>query len=262
MKSNSSTPAVLLGLPCKNSISGMSLEEKGYHCRSCSKHLIDFRSKKNEEIQQLIKQSKQEVCGVFHKHQVDYKVSTVTFSKVNQRIGLSLLGILGFLGPVLQSCETPAEDVTEKKQHAFNNLKFPMHLKGTLVDEKSNKPMANAALNILQNGKVILSAKTDPAGNFDIIIEEKDLKSKLFDLTYSAKGHTSDTLKAQHITKIKPGEKIKLTIQASPESCTKTIGKSVDNVSIPVPGEPIIEGKIVDPNPLEPEVNGGIPVQE
>lgn len=240
----------------------MNLEEKGYHCLSCSKHLIDFRGKKNEEIHALIKQSKQEVCGVFHKHQVDYKVSTVTFSKVNQRIGLSLLGILGFLGPVLQSCETPAEDVTVKKQHAFNNLKFPMLIKGTLVDEKTNKPLAYSSIQILQNGKVMLSGKTDKSGNFELTIQEDDLKSEVFDLAYSSKGHISDTLKAQKISKIKSGEKIKLTIQASPENCGKTVGKTVNNVEISMPGEPLIEGEIVAPIDPEPEVNGGIPIQE
>lgn len=262
MKSNTSNPVVQLGLPCKHSISSMDADEKGYHCASCSKHLIDFRDKSPEAIHAIIQNSNQHICGVFYKHQVDYKVSTVTFSKVKTHIGLSLLGILGFLGPVLQSCETPTENVTIKKQHAFNNLKFPMYLKGTLVDEKTNNPLANSPIKILQNGKVILSGKTDKSGNFELTIQEDDLKSEVFDLAYSAQDYISDTLKAQKMTKIKSGEKIKLTIQATPESCGKIIGKIVDNTAIPVPGEPIIEGEIIAPIEPIPIVNGGLTTPE
>lgn len=238
-----------MNLPCKHSVANMPLEEKGYHCQSCDKHLIDFRGKEQQEINQIIQNTPNRVCGVFHSHQLHYKVSTVAFSKAQSRVGLSLLGILGFLGPVISSCTTTEEHATELKQNAFNKLQFPMHLKGIMQDEKTGKPLANASVQILQKDQVILSGKTDEKGQFDLVIHENDLKQETFELAFGSKGYVADTLQKQQLLSYRSGKKIQLTIQAEPEKCIKTTHKTFNGKEIPMPGEVIVEGEVVEPIP-------------
>lgn len=241
--------SILMNLPCKHSVANMPLEEKGYHCQSCDKHLIDFRGKEQQEINQIIQNTPNRVCGVFHSHQLHYKVSTVAFSKAQSRVGLSLLGILGFLGPVISSCTTTEEHATELKQNAFNKLQFPMHLKGIMQDEKTGKPLANASVQILQKDQVILSGKTDEKGQFDLVIHENDLKQETFELAFGSKGYVADTLQKQQLLSYRSGKKIQLTIQAEPEKCIKTTHKTFNGKEIPMPGEVIVEGEVVEPIP-------------
>lgn len=237
----------------------MEKREKGYHCKSCDHVLTDFRNSSNEEIQTVLQASPGKICGIFYPSQFDYKVSHVQLPAF-KAVGLSLLGILGFLGPVITSCDSnPA--ATEHKQKAFNQLKFPMHLTGKVNDEKTGKPLPFFEVEILQHGRLIKTVKTDKDGNFDILINEKDLDEEVFKLAIGRNGSKKNTI-TSNLSKFR-NKKVKLTIQAS---LAKTL---------PVPGyvEPkvincsAIEGEIIPPEPLggvpamPPEPTPGIPFE-
>src|SRR3989338_2333163 len=237
----------IMSLPCKMHLSDFSQQEKGYHCDQCDKVLTDFRDKSNDEIVAAIQSSSVKVCGIFNRDQYDFKISQLTFPRLQPSVGLSLLGILGFLGPIVSSCETTTKETAPIRQNAFNKLKFPMHVTGTLLDEKTNEPIKSAWLELQQNGKTIRKVHTDEDGYFDFTIQKGDLVKETFDLIVDGKKHDADTIKSQSLFLFSKGEKIALTLKASTGVCEK----KVDVVNAPsLEGEVIFEG--VEMEPISP----------
>ena len=77
-------------------------KEGDFYCKSCSKEIIDFRDKSNEEI---IANSKNGVCGIYNENQV-----TTTHYGFRKRFLFQLLTVLSFIGlnvKPLQAQETP-----------------------------------------------------------------------------------------------------------------------------------------------------------
>jgi hypothetical protein len=239
----------IMTLPCKMHLSELSIEEKGFHCASCDKVLTDFRGKTNEETVAIIQSNPGKVCGVFDPHQFDYKVSTLHLLPSQRSVGLSLLGILGFLGPIISSCETQDVKATEIKAKAFTNLKFPLTISGNLKDEKTGQPLAFSPLEIQQAGIVILKSTTDALGNFSITVNKNDLKQETFDLIYKSKNHVADTLKNQNLFEHRKGQKLTLTLKAEAK-CVKTIQYGEESLQ----GDIVIEGKVEMPLSGIPEI--------
>lgn len=236
---NSNRP--LLSLPCKIQIHELDKGTDGYHCSSCDKVLTDFRGKPNDEILHTIRTSEQKVCGIFHPNQFAFKTSELVMPST-RRVGLSLLGILGFLGPILTSCSDeqpspPEKDTSEVKQKAFNRLKFPMKVEGVLQDEATKKPLPFAEVAIYQDGKKIRSDQTDEKGNFFMVLEEGDLVRENFDFILSKTKYKTDTLKSWSMAKDAVGHKVRLTMRAETGRCVPT----TVGFTPPVPGEPILE---------------------
>jgi len=238
-----------MSLPCKMHLSDFSQQEKGYHCAQCDKVLTDFRTKSNDEIVETIKASPGKVCGIFNRNQYDFKVSqlTIPIPRIQQSVGLSLLGILGFLGPIVSSCETSTKETAPIRQNAFNKLKFPMHVTGTLRDEHTNEPIALAWLELQQNGKTIRKVYTDKNGYFDFTIEKGDLHKETFDLIVDGNQHNADTIKNRSLFPDSGRKNIKLTLKASTGVCEKKV--DVMNVST-TEGEVIVDGMDVDHEPV------------
>lgn len=237
----------IMSLPCNQSHTRMAKHDGGYYCSSCEKVLTDFRQKTETEIKQIITSNPGKVCGIFHSHQISSKTSRVALSNASYRVGLSLLGILGFLGPIISSCESAPDDATIVKQKAFNKLKFPLKISGQLKDEKSGKPLAKSPVEIQQDGKTILTGFTDAAGNFELTVNEKDLKNETFDLIYLAKNHITDTLHKQQLNSFQRGKKLILTLKAESVKCTVI---KMGEIPPPVPGEIVVEGEIMEPEPV------------
>lgn len=229
----------ILSLPCNQSHTQMEKRDGGHYCSSCEKVLTDFRQKSDTEIKQLITANPGKICGIFHNHQISSKTSHVALSSASYRVGLSLLGILGFLGPIVSSCESAPDDATRVKQQAFNKLKFPMKINGQLKDEKTGRPLANSPVEIQQNGKTILKGTTDQAGNFELTIQKEDLRNESFDLIYLSKKHVADTLHQENLESLVKGKKLILTLKAEAATCRVTKGEGPDIV-----GDVIVEGEI------------------
>lgn len=234
----------LMSLPCKNRYTDMEKHESGYHCTNCDHVLTDFRNSTQDEINSAIRANPGKICGVFNPHQFDYKVSQVQIPAL-KAVGFSLLGILGFLGPVVMtSCESdPAANGI--KQDAFNLLKFPMHIKGTLKDEEGHI-LRNFKLQILQHGKVVKTGTTDEHGNFDVVIQKDDLNQETFDMVFGKAMHVNDTLPMQ-LGKFKSGKKVKLTIKAEANEIREVEGKMALKESKSCS---VVEGIMIEEPPL------------
>ncbi len=242
----------------------MDSTEKGFHCKSCDHTLTDFRGKTSEEINAVIRENNGKTCGIFNNNQFDYKVSQAQIPAY-KAIGFSLLGILGFLGPVLTSCESEHPEIINKKKDAFKLLKFPMNISGTVKDDKTNAVVPHFKVEILQKGKVIKTALTDENGNFTIKINRQDLKVEQFKLAFGGFNYYQDTI-STNLSKFE-NQKVRLTIQAEsvqiPEPSdsrytisTITSGSVLSGFAAPAKEEThILEGVA-----MEAPVTAGIPL--
>lgn len=248
----------IMSLPCNQSHTRMEQLDGGYYCSSCEKTLTDFRQKTDTEIKQIISSSPGRVCGIFHNHQISSKTSHVALSNASYRVGLSLLGILGFLGPIISSCESAPDDAAHVKQKAFNKLKFPMKISGQLKDEKTGKPLVKSPVEIQQDGKTILKGYTDEAGNFELTVHKDHLKKETFDLIYLSKNHIADTLHKQNLESFAKGKKLVLTLKAEAAKCKMKMGE----VPVPITGD-VIEGEVIpDYQPIVGKpMNEGAPAE-
>lgn len=236
----------IMTLPCKNRHSDMEKNEKGYHCKNCDHVLKDFRNSNEEEINRALLENSGKTCGIFNRDQLNYKTSHIQ-APVFKTIGLSLLGILGFLGPVISSCET-VNDHTENKKNVFNLLRFPLHIKGKVTDENTGKLLPNFNLDILQHGKLIKKTKTDENGYFDILITKNDLDEEVFSLAIGGDRYENDTLTTK-LSKFK-NKKVRLSIKAEASSeriCAPGMITPVVIDENTIEGEMMIEetGKVV-----------------
>lgn len=182
------------------------------------------------------------------------KTSHLQLPLWNSRVSLSLLGILGFLGPVVVSCDTTEKPIVEKKQNAFNVLKFPMRLSGVVRDQHTTEIIPNAELKIIQNGKIIRVEKTDENGAFDFFIQKSDLNNDTFDLVFKSLDFVTDTLERLSFSEAKT-KRIELSLQANiPQEKVKT--EIVEMTLGEVACEPI-RGAVA-PEPI----TAGVPMME
>lgn len=58
---------------CPENRNTLEQTENGYNCDKCSKNVIDFTNKSNDELQYMISESIEPVCGVFKRSQLSQK---------------------------------------------------------------------------------------------------------------------------------------------------------------------------------------------
>ena len=80
---------ILIQNPCPMVLNRMK-NDSGYYCSSCSKSILDFRNKTNEEIKESITEDS---CGIYTSDQV----STPTFN-FSYKLAFRALTILSFIG--------------------------------------------------------------------------------------------------------------------------------------------------------------------
>jgi hypothetical protein len=237
-----------LSLPCKYSLSDFEKQGDRHHCKACDHSLKDFRNATDEEIRQAVAESDGRTCGIFHPSQVSAKTTTFQLG-VQRQIGLSLLGILGFVAPiVLSSCDNSAEtpiNTSMKKlleDDAFSKLKFPMRISGQLRDEETRLPLPNAAIHVALNDTVIRFAGTDHEGRFEFLLNRTDLVGTDFDLIITRDAFENDTLKQAGKLGPKKLEKLTLTLKAVPQleiNCTEVDGGI--GINYPLTGDIMVQ---------------------
>lgn len=125
--------------PCPFLLERMKKNEDGYHCRSCSKTIIDFRDKTTEEICSSIDGN---TCGIFYRHQLTGQQKMSAFRQTVFYC-LVFLSFLGFkVKPVYGQNSRPSieqkvmksdpEKKKEKKKKKSGKKKRKHHTLGTI----------------------------------------------------------------------------------------------------------------------------------
>lgn len=184
----------IITFPCKYQPGDLEKRGDSHFCQSCDHSVIDFRNAREAEIHRTLATSDKKTCGIFRSNQVTQKTTVIPLG-IQRRIGLSLFGILGLISPVVtSSCETETAENTET-ENLFSNLKFPLFLRGKLVDQESKAPLKNAVIKVLQQDKILVAGVTNGNGDFIMSLNRDELSGEKFDLILENTGYISDTLK-------------------------------------------------------------------
>ncbi|MFM1932301.1 MAG: hypothetical protein RL226_1604 [Bacteroidota bacterium] len=91
--------------PCPMLMNRMIPIEGGRFCKGCNKVVVDCTQKSQEEIQDLMEQQGQALCGIFRKEQLNQRPSSLSFKW--RYAAAVLLAIVGFhMKPVAQTVVT------------------------------------------------------------------------------------------------------------------------------------------------------------
>lgn len=184
----------IITFPCKYQPSDLEKRGDSHFCQSCDHAVIDFRNASEAEIHRTLATSDKKTCGIFRSNQATQKTTVIPIG-IQRRIGLSLFGILGLISPVVtSSCETETPENTESK-NLFSNLKFPLFLRGKLLDQESKAPLKNAVIKVLQQEKILVAGVTNENGDFIVALNRDELSDEKFDLILENTGYISDTIK-------------------------------------------------------------------
>ncbi|UEQ74628.1 carboxypeptidase-like regulatory domain-containing protein [Chryseobacterium arthrosphaerae] len=144
--------------PCSERWEDMHDFPTGKFCDVCSKNVIDFTEKTNEEIFKLLNgKTKGEICG-----RIQLKA---TFNTSIAAAGILLITNIISVNAQIINKNSNIPYQIEK----FKKEKKTVNFSGTLLDSNIQQPIANADLYFIQLKKYI-KAITDEKGNFSIEI--------------------------------------------------------------------------------------------
>jgi len=117
--------------PCNEDWDKMTETEKGRFCAVCSKNLIDFTDKSRFEIEEILSNPQEKICGRFNTEQLDtvhIEIPEYTFRKQYSFARIFAIALLLAMGTTLLSCNS--EGKTKK-------------IETVTVVENSNKKINN-----------------------------------------------------------------------------------------------------------------------
>ena len=119
-------------------IGGMKKKDGEFHCKSCSKNLIDFRGKPYSKIKT---NSTSDTCGVFNKSQIK-PYTNYNYYKKSAFKALTILSLIGFnVSPLSanaysSSTKEKIENQKEKEKKKSKKKKKKRKKNGTLFGKK------------------------------------------------------------------------------------------------------------------------------
>ena len=160
--------------PCHENWAGMTPTEKGAFCMSCSKQVIDFTNKSNEEIKRSFREmTEKSICGRIGTNQLESLNNQFSYSQISSNYQLNramLFALLVVFGLSLFSCsdEKGAKKIIEIQKQVEQVLK-----------KKENKEIKTLEV-VKENSSIVesvISQSTDcefpvKMGEMTIISEE------------------------------------------------------------------------------------------
>jgi len=161
--------------PCHEDWAKMTATEKGKFCSVCTKEVIDFTSKTDEELVKILTKSKN-TCGRVKKSQLNREV------KLERKSGQSLAPIAAsMLLPLAlfsNNPETPTTSLLEKPMLSmgigrFSSTPNRMYVKTTgLVRDENGEPLQNVEIT---SNETEARAWTNKRGEYEIYTLDKEI---------------------------------------------------------------------------------------
>lgn len=198
--------------PCTEDWALMTQTEKGKHCASCNKVVIDFSNKTDKEIIEILLQQKgKKVCGNFYNTQIEHPIRLVEYTKHAKWPAIAAMLIAGLFQVNTSFAQTDRNTHTDVKSY---------YLSTTNTKEKKTEPAKDSlityTINVLAvDGKYAIAGATvniekigsytsDEKGIIHFSIAEKDIPTviKIELYAYGFEKITTSIQKAK-ITKTK-----------------------------------------------------------
>lgn len=183
-KPMSTQKSLVIAQPCHENWGKMTPTEKGRFCDSCTKEVVDFRSKKKEDVIEYLENYRGEgqTCGQFHPAQIDEVGKNYIHSSFFKRAGISFLAFLGFfsfkeakgqqkMGKVAIKGDVSYKEWDESKQ------KMEVTIFGSVRTLTGDK-ISGAEISLQYEGKQLAIAKTIANGSFTVKLQvDKSMKA-------------------------------------------------------------------------------------
>lgn len=189
---------LLIPKPCSENWHEMTPTEKGAFCKACKSNVVDFTTKTNTEIFDII-QSGQSHCGRFREDQIGVNISRreVSNSFLNFKAMAAAIAALFATGKLWAAGDNDAKPAavvsattadtsaishkTENKQTIVNENRI-VEVKGRVVDTKTRKPLEDVSVYLNHTNYI---TRTDKNGNFSLLVNPDSVES----ISFSQWGH-------------------------------------------------------------------------
>ncbi|MEJ5104822.1 hypothetical protein [Chryseobacterium sp. MYb328] len=149
---------IKISIPCLEDWENMSNSTKGKFCEKCSKCIVDFTDKTDEQIQDIFKTANgKEICG---------RIST-------RSLALAATGIILITNLTFVQAQTKPSFVTATEQKTAGNTK----ISGKLISKITKENVSNAEVFFISKSKYI-KAITDEDGTFALEIPNELIEKK------------------------------------------------------------------------------------
>ena len=151
--------------PCHEDWDKMTPTEKGRHCQSCQKEVVDFTAMSDQQILDLFSKNKNGLCGRFRTDQLDRQMllRTTTSSTPWAKAGMLAASLL-LAVPVLGQQQTGVKTEQLVKDLVTPNSRLKQSINGTVTDEMG-EPLIAASILIKGTNKGTI---TDLDGRFQL----------------------------------------------------------------------------------------------
>ena len=190
--------------PCSENWEQMTQTEKGKHCASCNKIVVDFTNMKNDEIITfLLKNKNHKVCGNFYNSQITRPIKYISIKKQYHWPAIAAMLVAGIFTFNTGSAQiqkdnniqynTPTIRVGEKKTEPSKDSLITYSIR--ILSKDSKKPIYGASVTIEKIGEYI----SDKNGLISFSISEKNIP-ELVHISFWANGYKYEDI---HIKKTK-----------------------------------------------------------
>ena len=192
--------------PCHENWNNMSVSEKGRFCDSCSKQVVDFTKKSNEEIAAHLNNASDKVCGRVTASQLGCSteippVQSPGFFSKFRSIAASVLAIIAVTLVPDKKAAAQSKGIRVGMMVFDTTVKGKMAIseeitsvKGQITETYSENPLPLTQVIIESGNKTIGSTTTDSNGEYRIDIEPGNLVNNRITVTVSCPGYETKIL--------------------------------------------------------------------
>ncbi len=192
-------------VPCNEDWNKMTTNKCGKYCNLCKENVIDFTDLSDKEIVRIIKRNNGKLCGRFNVEQLERPLALRGAENDHSffaKIAATLLLFTTAKETTAQLEKTiyKSSISTDKQSNSIvSDRHNPIILSGIVIDASTNKPIANAKIQMVNPVYPGSSTvyKTDEEGNYSIPIADSTEK-RTISLLIAAADYQETTIKISY----------------------------------------------------------------
>ncbi len=224
---------LLIPKPCSENWHEMTPTEKGAFCKACKSNVVDFTTKTDTEIFDII-QSGQSYCGRFREDQIGVNISRreVSSSFLNFKAIAAAVAALFTASKLSASGDNNTKPVavvsvstsdTSAVSHKAGDKPAAVsenrlvEVKGRVVDTKTKKPLEDVSVYLNHTN---YNTRTDKNGNFSLLVNPDSVES----ISFSQWGHTYTLVPLKEFKKTNEGRTLFKEVSMKEEEMKHVMG--------------------------------------
>jgi len=209
--SNSENKLITIPEPCHENWNQMTPKEKGRHCDSCDKVVVDFTKSSKDEIVSHLESSSGKTCGRFRSDQIH--MPNAIPSKLS-KIAASILAIVGANNALHSQVDFSTMGdvaIVEPIEITVSNS-ISKDISGKISDDENN-PIKNAKISVYSGGNLIKSVLTDEEGRYTIELPAGSVIQDIISIKVHATNFNTKTM--DHLTLKKTNTSLNISLNQS-----------------------------------------------